>query len=217
MLARDLSAIHANAQFVVDVKSTGLYHTDPVLKANGAKTDYYKTGHSYIKRRVNELDALVGFEKSGHYFFNAPIGRGYDCGLVSAVAVLQMLDRNPDKSFADLRRDLPTTYGSPTMSPYCSDEEKYGVVDRIITEIKHAADTGETIIGQSIVDVNTINGVRFTLEDGSWGLIRASSNTPNLVIVVESPTAKENTVGIFRDIERRLAAYSEVGAFDQKI
>lgn len=217
MLARDLSAIHANAQFVVDVKSTGLYHTDPVLKANGAKTDYYKTGHSYIKRRVNELDALVGFEKSGHYFFNAPIGRGYDCGLVSAVAVLQMLDRNPDKSFADLRRDLPTTYGSPTMSPYCSDEEKYGVVDRIITEIKHAADTGETIIGQSIVDVNTINGVRFTLEDGSWGLIRASSNTPNLVVVVESPTAKENTVGIFRDIERRLAAYSEVGAFDQKI
>ena len=217
MLARDLSTIHDNAQFVVDVKSTGLYHTDPVLQANGAKTDYYKTGHSYIKRRVNELDALVGFEKSGHYFFNTSIGRGYDCGLVSAVAILQMLDRNPDKSFADLRRALPTTYDSPTMSPFCSDEEKYGVVERIITEIKQAAETGETIIGQRIRDVNTVNGVRFTLEDGSWGLIRASSNTPNLVVVVESPTAKENTIGVFREIERRLAAYPEVGAFDQKI
>ena len=68
MLARDLSALYPNAQFVADVKSTGLFMTDPVLLKNGAKTDYYKTGHSYIKRRSKELDALVGFEKSGHYF-----------------------------------------------------------------------------------------------------------------------------------------------------
>ena len=65
MLARDLSKLHPNAQFVVDVKSTGLFATDPELKAQGAKTDYWKTGHSYIKRRVNELSALAGFEKSG--------------------------------------------------------------------------------------------------------------------------------------------------------
>ena len=64
MLARDLSALHKNATFVVDVKSTGLYTTDPVLKANGAKIDYWKTGHSYIKRRTTELGALAGFEKS---------------------------------------------------------------------------------------------------------------------------------------------------------
>lgn len=217
MLARDLSELYPDSQFVADVKSTGLFNTDPVLQKNGAKTDYYKTGHSYIKRRSKELGALVGFEKSGHYFFNAPIGRGYDCGLVSAVAILQMLDRNPGKSFADLRRALPTTYGSPTMSPYCSDEEKYGVIERIVAEVQKAAASGETVMGQKIVDVNTVNGVRFTIEDGSWGLIRASSNTPNLVVVVESPTSKENTVGIFREIERRLAAYDEVGEFDQKI
>jgi len=217
MLARDLSAIHPNAQFVVDVKSTGLYHTDPVLKANGAKTDYYKTGHSYIKRRVNDLNALVGFEKSGHYFFNAPIGRGYDCGLTSAIAILQMLDRNPDKSMADLRRALPKTWGSPTMSPYCSDEEKYGVVERIIADVQKSADAGETILGQKIVDVNTVNGVRLTLEDGTWGLMRASSNSPNLVVVVESPESEENMIGMFREIEKRLAKYDEIGEFDQKI
>ena len=217
MLARDLSAVHSNKQFVVDVKSTGLYHTDPVLQANGAKTDYYKTGHSYIKRRVHDLNALVGFEKSGHYFFNAPIGRGYDCGLVSAVAILQMLDRNPDKTMADLRRALPTTYGTPTMSPFCADEDKYGVMDKIVAEIMSAQATGETILDQKIVDVNTVNGVRFTLEDGTWGLIRASSNTPNLVVVCESPVAESHTIGMFREIERRLAAYPKVGAFDQKI
>jgi phosphomannomutase/phosphoglucomutase len=217
MLARDLSAIYPKAQFVVDVKSTGLYNTDPVLIANGAQTDYYKTGHSYIKRRVNDLDALVGFEKSGHYFFNAPIGRGYDCGLTSAIAILQMLDRNPDKSMADLRRALPKTWGSPTMSPYCADEEKYGVIDKIIAEAEADAKAGQTILGQKIVDVNTVNGVRLTLEDGTWGLMRASSNTPNLVVVVESPTAEENMIGMFREIERRLAQHPEIGEFDQKI
>ena len=78
LLARDLATVHKNPTFVVDVKSTGLYHTDPVLKELNVKTDYWKTGHSYIKRRVSELQALAGFEKSGHFFFNSPIGRGFD-------------------------------------------------------------------------------------------------------------------------------------------
>ena len=95
MLARDISTVHAGSKFVVDVKSTGLFNTDPVLLANGAVTDYWKTGHSYIKRRVAELGAIAGFEKSGHFFFNPPIGRGYDDGLVTAVAICEMLDRSP--------------------------------------------------------------------------------------------------------------------------
>ena len=83
------------AQFVVDVKSTGLFVTDPVLQKQGAKTAYWKTGHSYMKRRTHELGALAGFEKSGHFFFNKPFGRGYDDGLLSAIAVCEMLDRAP--------------------------------------------------------------------------------------------------------------------------
>ena len=217
MLARDLSELYPNAQFVADVKSTGLFMTDPVLISNGAKTDYWKTGHSYIKRRSKELNALVGFEKSGHYFFNAPIGRGYDDGIVSAIAVLQMLDRNPDKSMADLRRALPKTWGSPTMSPYCADEEKYGVIDRIVKDYEERTEHGEMICGQKVRELITVNGVRVVLEDGTWGLVRASSNTPNLVVVVESPTSDENKIAMFRDIEKRLAAYSEIGEFDQKI
>jgi len=217
MLARDLSAIYPDAQFVADVKSTGLFMTDPVLIKNGAKTDYYKTGHSYIKRRSKELNALVGFEKSGHYFFNAPIGRGYDCGLTSAIAILQMLDRNPGRSMADLRRALPKTWGSPTMSPYCADEEKYGVVDRVVAEYETLKASGGKIMGQDIRELVTVNGVRVILEDGTWGLVRASSNTPNLVVVVESPTSEDNKTGMFREIETRLAKYDEIGEYDQKI
>jgi len=217
MLARDLSEIYPDAQFVADVKSTGLFMTDPVLISNGAKTDYWKTGHSYIKRRSKELNALVGFEKSGHYFFNSPIGRGYDDGIVSAVAILQMLDRNPGKTMADLRRALPRTWGSPTMSPYCADEEKYGVIDRIVKDYEDRTAKGEKICGQTVRELVTVNGVRVILEDGTWGLVRASSNTPNLVVVVESPTSDEAKTAMFRDIERRLADYSEIGEFDQKI
>ena len=217
LLARDLTKVYDNKQFVVDVKSTGLYNADPVLKEQGGKTDYWKTGHSYIKRRVNELDALVGFEKSGHYFFNAPIGRGYDDGIQSAIAICRMLDRAGDKTMAQLKEDLPVTWSSPTMSPKCADETKYGVIDSITQRIESLKNEGKTLLGQAITDVVTINGVRFTLEDGTWGLIRASSNKPTLVVVVESPVSNDQMHAMFDAINDILADFSEVGEYDQKL
>ncbi len=217
MLARDISSLHKGAKFVVDVKSTGLFLTDPVLKANGATTAYWKTGHSYIKRYSHEMKALVGFEKSGHFFFNPPLGRGYDDGLIAALAICDMLDRNPDKSMADLRDALPKTWQSPTMSPHCDDEKKYGVVDTIVAHYKKLAADGGKIAGQKIRDLITVNGVRVVLEDGTWGLVRASSNKPELVVVVESPTSEANMKAIFADIDRELAKFPEVGAYNQKI
>jgi phosphomannomutase/phosphoglucomutase len=217
MLARDLSGLHPHALFVVDVKSTGLFMTDPVLAANGARTLYWKTGHSYMKRHTFEQKALVGFEKSGHYFFQPPLGKGYDDGLLAAIAVCEMLDRAPGKSIADLERELPKTWGSPTMSPHCADELKYGVVDKIVAQYRHAAANGGTVAGQKIRDLVTVNGVRVVLQDGTWGLVRASSNKPELVIVVESPTSEANMRAMFADIDGRLAKCPEVGAYNQKI
>ena len=187
MLARDMSAMHQNAQFVVDVKSTGLFVTDPVLQKQGAKTTYWKTGHSYIKRRTTELNALAGFEKSGHFFFNAPLGHGYDDGLISAIAVLRDAGSRARQSMADLKNALPKTWSSPTMSPHCSDEAKYGIVDAVVKHFETMQNKGEKVAGQPIRDLVTVNGVRVTVEDGSWGLVRASSNKPELVVVVESP------------------------------
>lgn len=217
MLARDISKLHENPVFVADVKSTGLFMTDPVLKAAGARTLYWKTGHSYMKRYTFEQKALVGFEKSGHFFFQPPLGRGYDDGLVAALAVCDMLDRADGQSIADLRRALPKTYQSPTMSPHCDDEKKYGVVERVVADYEGIARDDGTVAGQKIRDLVTVNGVRVTLEDGTWGLVRASSNKPELVIVVESPVSEENKVAMFRDIEARLAKFPEVGAYNQKI
>ena len=217
MLARDLSVLHPNATFVADVKSTGLFMTDPVLAQNGARALYWKTGHSYMKRYTFEQKALVGFEKSGHFFFQPPLGKGYDDGLVSAIAVCDMLERSPGKTLADLKNALPKTWGSPTMSPHCADEVKYGIVDKVTAQFKDAAATGKLVAGQKIRDLLTVNGVRVVLEDGTWGLVRASSNKPELVIVVESPTAEANMRAIFADIDGRLGKFPEVGEYNQKI
>ena len=217
MLARDISALHGNAKFVADVKSTGLFMTDPVLNANGATTTYWKTGHSYIKRFSHETKALVGFEKSGHFFFNPPLGRGYDDGLVAALAVCDMLARNPDKTMAELRNALPTTWQSPTMSPHCADEKKYDIVDKIVAHYQGVAERRERIAGQSVRELITVNGVRIVLEDGTWGLVRASSNKPELVVVVESPTSEDNMKAIFADLDAQIATHPDVGAYNQKI
>jgi phosphomannomutase / phosphoglucomutase len=218
MLARDLSALHKDATFVVDVKSTGLFATDPVLKANGARTVYWKTGHSYIKRKTAELGALAGFEKSGHFFMNPPIGRGYDDGLVAAAAILSMLDRNPGKKLSDLKKALPVAWTSLTMSPHCADEEKYGVVDDVVREYSDFAKAGGAILGRKIVDVITVNGVRVALEDGSWVLVRASSNKPEIVVVVESTRSEDDMRALFREeVKPRLAKRPQVGAYNQEI
>jgi phosphomannomutase/phosphoglucomutase len=217
MLARDLSKVYPGAKFVVDVKSTGLFATDPELASRGVHTEYWKTGHSYIKRRVNDLRALAGFEKSGHFFFNAPIGRGYDDGLLTAVHILEMLDRNPKKSMADLYGDLPKTWGSPTMSPHCDDEKKYEVVKKVVARFEAMQARGEQLIGQPIRDIVTVNGVRVTVADGTWGLVRASSNKPELVVVVESPASEARLREMFAAVDAILRENPEVGAYNQTI
>ncbi len=217
ILARSLSKKYPNATFVADVKSTGLFASDPALQKNGVKADYWKTGHSHMKRRVKEIGALAGFEKSGHYFLSEPVGRGYDCGLRVAVEICKLLDENPDKSMADLRRDLPVTYSSPTMSPYCADDEKYDVLDRIVEKIQvHAAD-GKLIAGRSIAQVVTVNGARIILDNGAWGLVRASSNTPNLVVVCESPESAAELKAVFNDLDCIIRTEPSVGAYDQSL
>jgi phosphomannomutase / phosphoglucomutase len=217
MLARDISANHKNALFVADVKSTGLFMTDPVLLKNGAKTDYWKTGHSYMKHRVNEIGAIAGFEKSGHFVFNKPIGRGYDDAIVSALAVCDMLDRNPGKSMADLKNALPKTWSSPTMSPHCADETKYAVVDEVIKHFEAEQKNGGKVSGQPIRDLVTVNGVRVTVEDGTWGLVRASSNKPELVVVVESPVSEARMRDMFKSVDAVLRTHKEVGEYNQTI
>ncbi len=216
LIARNLSSSYKNSKFIVDVKSTGLFTNDEILAKNKCKTIYWKTGHSHIKRKVNIEKALAGFEKSGHFFFNQPLGYGYDDGINSAIQICHLLV-NQDKTMSDIIKELPITYQTPTMAPFCEDEEKYRVVDTIVKEVQDLKQKNTKIDGQFITDILTVNGVRFSLEDGSWGLVRASSNKPSLVIVTESTTSDSRKKKIFEFIDALLQKTGKIGEYDQKI
>jgi phosphomannomutase/phosphoglucomutase len=129
-----------------------------------------------------------------------------------------MLDRHPGQKLSALRKALPVAYTSLTMSPHCADEAKYGVVERIVADYQALGQAGASILGRKIVDVNTVNGARVSLEDGSWLLVRASSNKPELVVVVESVRSEDDMRALFRDeVKPRLAKAPEVGAYNQEV
>ena len=216
LIARNLSMSHNNAKFIVDVKSTGLYSNDKILNKNNCQTIYWKTGHSHIKRKVHNEKALAGFEKSGHFFFNQPLGYGYDDGINSAIQVCHLLN-NQNKKMSEIINELPKTFQSPTMAPYCDDKEKYKVVENLVSEIEKIKAEKTKIDNQEIKEILTVNGVRFSFEDGSWGLIRASSNKPSLVVVTESPTSDDRKINIFKFIDTLLQKTGIIGEYDQKI
>ena len=216
LIARNLSFTHKSSKFIVDVKSTGLYSTDKVLLENNCKTLYWKTGHSHIKRKVYTEKALAGFEKSGHFFFNQPLGFGYDDGINSAIQVCHLLD-NTNKMMNEIINELPKTFQTPTMAPFCKDDEKYKVVENLVNEVTNIKNKKIKIDKQEITEVLTVNGIRFSFEDGSWGLIRASSNKPSLVVVTESPTSDNRKKKIFDFIDNLLQKTGKIGEYDQKI
>ena len=216
LIARNLASKHKGSKFVVDVKSTGLYSKDKILLKNKCETIYWKTGHSHIKRKVNAEKALAGFEKSGHFFFNQPLGYGYDDGINSAIQICHLLN-NQNKKMSEIINELPNTYQTPTMAPFCKDEEKYQVVEKLVKQVEEVKNNKNKIDGQEITEVLTVNGIRFSFEDGSWGLIRASSNKPSLVVVTESPTSDSRKKKIFDFIDDLLQKTGKIGEYDQKI
>jgi len=122
-----------------------------------------------------------------------------------------------NKKISELMKELPNTYQTPTMAPFCKDEEKYKVVDDMVKEVQKLQKENIKIDNLKITEVLTVNGVRFSLEDGSWGLIRASSNKPSLVVVTESPSSENRKKKIFEFIDSLLQNTGKIGEYDQKI
>jgi phosphomannomutase/phosphoglucomutase len=174
LLARWICPNYSGRSVVIDVKSTGLYFDDAILRESNTDVIMWKTGHSYIKAKVAEVNAIAGFEKSGHWFFSDPFGRGYDDAMLSAVHIVRMLD-DVNQPLTRLVDGLPRTWSSPTLGVYCRDDVKYKVVD-LVTDLYHRdMQAGTLIAGSRIKNLVTVNGVRFILEDDSWALVRAST------------------------------------------
>ncbi len=118
---------------------------------------------------------------------------------------------------ADLYRALPKTWGSPTMSATCADELKYQVTDRVVRRFEEMKAAGAAVGGHKIVDLNTVNGVRVVTDDGTWGLVRASSNKPELVVVIESPASEARMHEMFKAVDGILRENPGVGPYNQTI
>ena len=134
----------------------------------------------------------------------------------SAIQVCDLLD-NQNKKMSEIINELPKTYQTPTMAPFCKDEEKYKVVQSLVKKIEDLKANNTKVDSQVITNILTVNGIRFSFKDGSWGLIRASSNKPSLVVVTESPTSDKRKKNIFKFIDKLLKETGKVGEYDQKI
>ena len=91
------------------------------------------------------------------------------------------------------------------------------MVDAVVKHFEASKSAASKVAGQPIRDLVTVNGVRVTVEDGSWGLVRASSNKPELVVVVESPVSESRMRDMFEAMDAVLRTHPEVGEYNQKI
>jgi phosphomannomutase/phosphoglucomutase len=199
-------------KFVIDVKSTYLF--EKMVKPLGAEVIWEKTGHSYIKAAVRRERATAGFERSGHMFFNQPWGRGYDDAILSGLIFTTMLSEQ-DKPLSRILAELPRSYQSPNMQPHVGDTVKYDLVAKLTAQYQQEHKKGHRLAGVAIDRLMTINGIRVQFADDSWCLVRASSNTPTLVVLGESFTSRKRLYEMMEEVFARLKTFPEVGQFDQ--
>jgi phosphomannomutase/phosphoglucomutase len=173
LYARDLLSRLPGAKVIFDVKCSHLCAVE--IKKAGGLPIMWKTGHSLIKKKMQEEKAPLAGEMSGHVCF-ADNYFGYDDATYAACRLVQILSRT-DKSLSQLLSDIPKTYATPEIRLECSDDKKFGIVK----ELKEYFDEN--------YDTLDIDGVRVVFKDG-WGLVRPSNTQPVLVLRFEAETPK---------------------------
>lgn len=194
LLARQVLQRRAGAAVVYDVKCTrGL---EEEITARGGRPVMWKTGHSHIKAKLHETGAALAGERSGHIFYREGY-YGFDDALFAGARLLEVLAASGE-TLSALVAGTPPYLTSPEIAAPCADDHKYGVVDALVADFKR----------EFGARVNDINGARVDFGDG-WGLVRASSNLPELVLIFEART--EARLREIRSLFRaRLAACPEI-------
>lgn len=197
LLARPVLAQSPGAKIVFDVKCTQALVDD--ITSRGGVPVMWKTGHSYIKAKAKEIGAHLAGERSGHMYFLKEHYE-FDDAVFAGLKLLEYISR-ADEKVSEIMGELPRYFTSPVWHAPCDDTKKYSVVERLIRELKEEYGTGNVI---------DINGARVTMEDG-WGLVRASSNVPALVLVFEAKT-EEGLKKIESVFRKKLSRFFEVGS-----
>ena len=194
-IAKNLLAKKPGITVVYDVKCSQAL--TQVVEQNGGNPVMWKTGHSYIKAKMHELNAEIAGERSGHIFVGGDSYYGFDDAVFVAAKLVEALSWDED-TIAEAIGKFPQYVTSPEIKAHCADDKKYGVVDQIVETFK-ARYPGKVI---------DVNGARVQFENG-WGLVRASSNLPELVLIFEA-TTREGLLQIRKIFKDVLSAYPEI-------
>jgi phosphomannomutase/phosphoglucomutase len=172
IFAKDLLKKYPGAKIIGEVKcSRTLYET--IAKLGGIPI-MWKTGHSLIKNKMKEEEALLAGEMSGHIFF-ADKWFGFDDGVYASLRIAEILSQN-NIPLSEYLKDIPKMYSTPEIRKECPDEVKFKVVERLVKKFKNE--------GLNVIDVD---GARIEFKEG-WALVRASNTQPVLVLRFEAET-----------------------------
>ena len=183
---REILPRYPGTEAIVEVKSSQALVDE--IKRLGGKVVWWKSGHSLIKAKMKEMDALFSGEVSGHMFF-ADEFWGFDDAFYAAGRLLRILS-NTDRKLSKLLEDVPVYHSTAETRIACPDERKFDVVDHIRN---NALKDHEAI---------TVDGVRILYPRG-WGLVRASNTQPVIVARVEGKT-QADLAEYSADLKRRI-------------
>jgi phosphomannomutase/phosphoglucomutase len=183
---REILPLHPGADAIVEVKSSQALVDE--IERLGGNVVWWKSGHSLIKAKMKELDALFSGEVSGHMFF-ADEFFGFDDSFYAAGRLLRILS-NTDMKLSEILADVPVYYSTAETRIACPDDIKFDVIDRIRED---ALKEHEAI---------TVDGVRILYPRG-WGLVRSSNTQPVIVARAEGKT-EEDLSGYSADLKKRI-------------
>lgn len=173
LFARDILKSNSGASIVYDVKSSS--HLPRWIREHGGNPVMSRTGHSFMRAKMLELNAPLGGEMSGHLFF-ADRWPGFDDGIYEAARLLELLAKEPDPSA--ILNSLPQSCSTPEINVPMPEGEPFKVVEALQAH-------PEWFDGAD--NVSMIDGVRADYPDG-FGLVRASNTTPIIVLRFEGDT-----------------------------
>lgn len=193
LLSRDLLKRHPGSTIIFDVKCSQAL-AEEIEKAGG-KPLMWKTGHSLLKEKMRETNALLAGEMSGHLFFKEN-WFGFDDAIYASVRVIEILSR-AEKPLSEMLSDVPVYYSTPEMRLECpSDEEKFKITQKAVEYFKE---------NYEVIDVD---GVRILFGDG-WGLVRSSNTQPVIVVRFEARTP-ERLEEIKNLVLNKLSEFGEI-------
>lgn len=193
LLARDLMTRIQNPQVIFDIKTSQTIINK--MTELGATPIMCKTGHSFIEKKMKEIQAPLAGEVSGHLFF-AENYYGFDDALLAAGKIVEILS-NHTHPLSQMFNDLPEAFTTPEFKAHCPDDKKFEIVD---TLVKYFTEKYDCI---------TIDGVRVNFDKNSWGAVRASNTSPNLTLRFES-NSQERLDEIQKIMVEQLRLHPEV-------